>query len=127
MGIYLAGHYYEAVAEQLFGSGSGANIGALALILVLVLIVAALLSFLLQRLLRTLELGWADKGGGVVLGLGVGAIVCAAILTIIAKYPFGGIENAISQSYLAEFLLQRFPLMLSLLPEEFDFLYQFFQ
>jgi membrane protein required for colicin V production len=126
-GIYLAGHYYGTAAEQLFGSGSEANIGAFALILVTVLVVAALFGFLLQRLLRTLELGWVDRGGGVVLGLGIGAIACAAMLAIVAKYPLWGIENAISQSYLAEFLIERFPLMLDILPEEFDFLCQFFQ
>ncbi len=126
-GIYLAGQYYRSVAEQLFGSGSGAEIGAFGLILVAVVVVANLVSLLLQRLLSPLKIsGVVDRGGGFVFGLGVGAIMCAAILTIITKYPFGGIEGTISHSSIAELLIDRLPLLLDLLPEEFDFLRDFF-
>jgi membrane protein required for colicin V production len=69
-------------------------------------------------------LGWVDKLGGLVIGLFIGAILCAAILSAVAKA--GVATDSISQSQLAELLMRRFPLLLGLLPGNFDFLKSLF-
>jgi membrane protein required for colicin V production len=69
-------------------------------------------------------LGWVDKLGGLVIGLFIGAILCAAILSAVAKA--GVATGSISQSQLAELLMRRFPLLLGLLPGNFDFLKSLF-
>ena len=71
-----------------------------------------------------------DKLGGFILGAAVGAFLCAAIMAVILKatytipsgIPFpdlSTIQQTIGNSCLAEFLLDRFPLVLGLLPGDY--------
>jgi hypothetical protein len=52
-------------------------------------------------------------------------LVCAAILAIVSKHAPSA-ETVISQSGVARFLMKGFPLLLALLPAEFDFIRDFF-
>jgi len=52
-------------------------------------------------------------------------MLCAAVLAIVGKY-LPGTEEAISHSAIAKLLIEQFPLLLALLPEEFDFIRDFF-
>jgi hypothetical protein len=58
---------------------------------------------------------------GFVLGIIIGGLYCAAVLAIIVKYD-ASIGMTVSQSVIARFLTERFPLsfILALLPREFD-------
>ena len=60
-----------------------------------------------------------------VLGAGIGGMLCAAVLAIVGKY-LPGTEEAISHSAIAKLLMEQFPLLLALLPGEFDFIRDFF-
>jgi len=125
-GIALAGHYYQPFANILSPSGaSWAGIAAYAIILVATLIVASIIGGLVAKLARIVMLGWLDKLIGFILGAGMGSMLCAAALAIVSKY-LPGTEEAISQSIVARFLMEQFPLLLALLPEEFDFIRDFF-
>jgi len=55
----------------------------------------------------------------------LGALLCSALLAVWVK--FLGIAGVISQSSLAVILLDRFPAVLALLPDEFDAIRSFFQ
>jgi uncharacterized membrane protein required for colicin V production len=70
-------------------------------------------------------LGWLDKLIGFILGVFIGGLVCAAILAIVSKHAPSA-ETVISQSGVARFLMKGFPLLLALLPAEFDFIRDFF-
>lgn len=125
-GIVLAGRYYSGLAALLSPAGATwANIAAYAIILIATLIVAGVIGWLVAKLVHLVLLGWLDRLVGCVLGVFIGGLLCAAILAIVVKY-YPGTEAVISQSGLARFLMERFPLLLALLPGDFDFISDFF-
>jgi membrane protein required for colicin V production len=125
-GIVLAGRYYSGLAALLSpAAATWANIAAYAIILVVALIVASVVGRLVAKLVHIVMLGWLDRLVGCVLGVVIGGLLCAAILAIVGKY-YPGTEAVISQSVIARFLMGGFPLLLALLPEEFDFIRDFF-
>jgi len=69
-------------------------------------------------------MGWVNRLGGAIFGFLLGAIFCGALLAIWANFLGTG---AITSSGLATLLLDRFPMVLALLPEEFDAVRSFFQ
>ncbi|MCD6230864.1 MAG: CvpA family protein [Dehalococcoidia bacterium] len=125
-GIFLAGHYYQPLAVLLSPSGADwSNIAAFAIIIVATVVVASLLGWLIARLASMTPLGLADRIIGFILGIGAGSILFAAILAAVAKY-IPSTAGIISQSTLAKILIEQFPLLLALLPDEFNFINNFF-
>jgi membrane protein required for colicin V production len=125
-GIVLAGRYYGGLAALLSPSGATwANIAAYAIILFATLIVAGVIGSLVAKLVHLVMLGWLDRLVGCILGVVIGGLLCAAVLAIVLKY-YPGTEPVIAQSGVAEFLMEQFPLLLALLPKEFDFIRDFF-
>jgi len=126
VGIVLAGRYYDGLAALLSPAGATwANIAAYAIILIATLIVAGVVGSLVAKLVHLVLLGWLDRLVGCVLGVFIGGLLCAAVLAIVAKY-YPGTEAVINQSGVAKFLMEGFPLLLALLPGEFDFIRDFF-
>lgn len=126
IGVILAGRYYAPLSEQLpFIPQAGAKIVAFAIILVGVMIIAGLLARFLKWAVSVVMLGWVNHLGGAIFGLVLGAILCGALLAIWVK--FFGIAEAIVESNLATLLLDYFPVVLALLPEEFNAIRSFFQ
>ena len=127
VGVILAGRYHAALSEQLtfIQSADLANIVAFAIILIGVMVIAAVLASWLKWAVSAILLGWVNRLGGAVFGLLLGAVFCGAILAIWAK--FLGAGGPLSESILAPVLLDRFPLVLAFLPEEFDAIRAFFQ
>jgi len=127
VGVILAGHYYVLLSEQLsFIPQAGvAEVVAFAIILIGVMVIAGILAALLKWVTSITMLGWVNQLGGGVLGFVLGAIFCSALLAIWAK--FLGVAGIISESSLAVILLDRFPAVLALLPDEFDAIRSFFQ
>jgi len=125
-GIVLAGRYYSGLAALLSpAAATWANIAAYAIILVATLIVASVVGWLVAKLVHFAMLGWLDRLVGFLLGVVVGGLLCAAVLAIVGKY-YPGTEAVISQSGLARFVMEQIPLLLALLPGEFDFIHDFF-
>ena len=127
VGIILAGRFYVALAEQLtfIPQDNLAKIAAFAIILVVVMIIAGVLASVLKWIASVVMLGWVNRLGGAIFGFVLGAIFCSALLAIWAQ--FLGIEGLIAESGLAILLLDRFPMVLALLPEEFSSIRSFFQ
>jgi len=127
VGIILAGHYYVPLSEQLsFIPQAGvAEVVAFVIILIGIMVVAGVLARLLKWATSVVMLGWVNHLGGAVFGLVLGALLCSALLATWVK--FLGIAEATSESSLAVILLDRFPAVLALLPEEFDSIRSFFQ
>ena len=126
VGVILAGRYYLPLSEQLafIPQASVAKIVAFAIILVGVMIIAGVLASLLKWAASVVMLGWVNHLGGAVFGLVLGAIFCGALLATWVK--FLGIAEAITESNLAFILVDFFPVVLALLPEEFDAVRSFF-
>ncbi len=126
VGVILAGNFYEPLSGLLsfIPNEDIADIAAFILILVGVMVVANILARLLKFAVSVVLLGWVNRLGGAVFGLVLGAIFLSAILATWAKF-FGG--DSVAESAIASFLLDKFPLILALLPDEFDAIHDFFQ
>jgi len=127
IGVILAGRYYGTLSEQLtfISQANVAKIVAFAIILIGIMVIAGVLASLLKWAASVLMLGWVNRLGGALFGLMLGAILCGAVLATWIK--FLGIAGAIVESTLAAILLDYFPAVLALLPEEFDVVRSFFQ
>ena len=127
VGVILAGRYYLPLSEQLsfISLVSVAKIIAFAIILIGVVVIASALVHLLKWAASVVMLGWVNHLGGAVFGLVLGAIFCGALLATWVKWL--GISSTITESIMAAILLDKFPLILALLPDEFDAVRSFFQ
>jgi membrane protein required for colicin V production len=126
-GIVLAGHYYIPFSHLLDAvlQPTVAKVVAFIIILVAVMVAAVFLAIFLRRGASAIKLGWADRLGGAVFGLVMGAIFCGGLLAVWVKFVGGG--ETIAESTLARMLLDRLPIVLALLPDEFDVVRSFFQ
>ena len=127
VGVIVAGRYYLPLSERLsfISPASVAEIAAFIIILIGIMIIAAVLARLLKWTASVIMLGWVNHLGGAVFGLVLGAILCGALLAIWVK--FLGVTEAVTESSLASILVDFFPLVLALLPDEFDAVRPFFQ
>lgn len=127
VGVILAGRYYIPLSEQLsFVPGEKvAEIVAFAIILIGVMVIAVVLASLLRWAASVVMLGWVNHLGGAVFGLVLGTIFCSALLATWVKWL--GVGSTISESIVAAILLDKFPVILALLPDEFDTIRSFFQ
>lgn len=127
VGIILAGHYYRPFSEHLtfIPTDTLAKVAAFLIILIGVMVLATLLARLLKWAASALMLGWVNRLGGAILGAVLGLLFCSAGLAIWAK--LAGVEGALGESILARMLLDRFPMVLALLPDEFDVIRSFFE
>jgi membrane protein required for colicin V production len=127
VGVVLAGRFYVALADHLgfIADANTAKIVAFIIIFAAVCIVASLLGVIFTKIVTAISLGWINRLLGGVFGLLMGAISIAALLAVLAK--FTGIGDFVSGSALATFLVDKFPIVMGLLPKEFDTINQFFQ
>jgi membrane protein required for colicin V production len=125
LGIFLAGMYYDTVAGWLsfIHNAAAANTVAFIGIIAVIMVLAGLVGGLLHKIISGIMLGWLDHLLGAVLGLLIGAVSWGALLAIWVKY-FNA--DAVSGSALAKILLDKFPLVLNLLPSSFDSVKTFF-
>lgn len=126
VGVILAGRYYVTLSEQLtfISQEDIARVVAFAIILIVVSIIFMVIARFLKWAVSAIMLGWVNRLGGAIFGFVLGAIFCSALLAIFAK--FLGVGGAITGSGLAAILLDRFPMVLALLPDEFDAIRSFF-
>ena len=126
LGIVLASNYYQQLSNVLgfISNENTANIVAFIIILCVVMVIAAIVAVVLRTILKVIMLGLVDNIGGAVLGLLMGALSISALLAIIVKYTS---SNLITESALANFLLDKFPIIMGFLPSEFDVIRDFFK
>jgi membrane protein required for colicin V production len=127
VGIILAGRYYLPFSQHLgfIPEENIARIVAFAIILVGVVLIALVLAMVLRWAFSLIKLGWIDRLGGAVFGLAAGTLLCGAVLAMWVK--FVGAGASVTGSALASILLEHFPVVLGLLPAEFDAVRAFFQ
>ncbi|MCL1885787.1 MAG: CvpA family protein [Dehalococcoidia bacterium] len=124
-GIFLAGRCYETVGHWLvfIDNTSVANTVGFVLIVLVVMIIAGIICALLRKWMSTVFLGCLDRLLGGIVGLFIGAMSWGALLVLWVEY-FN--NDAVSSSLVAEFLLDKFPLVMTLLPSNFDGIKNFF-
>lgn len=119
VGIILARLYYVPLSEQLafIPQATVAKVVAFAIILIGVMIIASVLAIFLKWITSVMMLGWINRIGGALFGLVLGALLFGAVLALWIMFLGGG--EVIANSSLAA-ILSQFPLVLNLLPGEFD-------
>jgi len=126
IGVILAGQHYGTVGGWLpIENPEYAKWAAYAIIIICVLIVAVILARILRRFVRLVLLRWVDLLGGAVFGLVLAGLLCAAVLAACLKFGLG--SQLVEGSGVSRLLLDWFPVVLGLLPEEFDIVRDFFQ
>ncbi|MSQ33708.1 MAG: CvpA family protein [Dehalococcoidia bacterium] len=127
-GIYVAGRTYGGLAPRLTGVGSDQTANALAFFLIFILVVAftIIASLILRKVLVGQQFGWLDRAGGVALGFLAAAVILGGMLAAWTRYPVVGGERVLRESLLAGVLARGFPLVLAVLPREFDSIKQFY-
>lgn len=125
IGVILARLFYVPLSEQLtfISQATLAKVAAFAIIMVGVMIIAGVLAMVLKWITSVMMLGWVNHIGGAIFGLVLGAILCGALLALWVN--FFGTGEVIASSGLAS-ILSQFPLVLGLLPDEFDSIRSFF-
>ncbi len=139
LGITIAGHFSDGLADKLSPSGAQwASVVSFIVILLIVIVIANLMGAVVKTFLKIMLMGWLDAIGGIVLGAAAGALVVAAVFTTVLQWeasagnipvagvPLTGAADAIRGSSLADFLIDKFRLVLSLLPDRFDSVTQYF-
>jgi len=119
VGVLLAGRFYVQLAGKLtfIHQENLARIAAFAIILIGVMIIAGIVASVLKWTVSAVMLGWVDHLIGAVFGLIMGVLFTGAVLA--AWVSLLGASGPITESSLAKFLLNNFPLLLKLLPREF--------
>ena len=79
-----------------------------------------LIAIMLKRTASLLLLGWADKIGGAAFGFLKGLVVVELLLILFVTYPQVGLKGAIDGSALASVFLDAVPVLLLVLPDEFE-------
>ena len=126
VGAILASNFNEQLGGLLsfIANPDTASIAGYIIILVVVMIIANVLAVVLKFTARAVMLGWVDRVGGAVFGFLMGALFMGALLAAVVKFLGEGI---IPDSFLAGILLDKVPLVLALLPSEFDAVREFFE
>jgi membrane protein required for colicin V production len=126
IGVVLAGQYSDDLGAKLTFISDPNIAGILAFIIILIatLLVALLIAYIIQRIAHWTLLNWIDAWGGALLGLVLGAFFIGAILAMWLK--FQGNNDVITSSALGRFLVDKFTVILGLLPSEFQGIRDFF-
>ncbi len=125
-GIFVAGHLYSNLATHLnfIHHEGAASIIAFALIFLCIMLIATIIAQFLRKVVTRIWLGWLDRLLGGFAGLFAGAMLWGLLLALWAKF-FG--EATLDNSFVAPFLVAKIPLVLALLPAQFDSIREFFR
>jgi membrane protein required for colicin V production len=126
IGVVLASNLYKPLANIMgfISNENVANIIAFIIILLVVMVAATIAVHLLKFIASITMLGWVDHLGGAIFGFLLGAILWSALLATWVKF-FD--TDLIKEAFIAGILLDKFPLILGLLPSEFDVIRDFFK
>ncbi len=122
VGLFLAGLYSSLPGEFLakYIPEGWTNWVGFAIILVGVIIAATIVGRIIRKVVSLIFLGWADTLAGGALGVALAALLLGTLISLVGAYPFFGLDNAVAGSKLAPVLLQAMPVVLGLLPDQFD-------
>lgn len=119
LGVFFAGSFYVALGDRLpISNATTGRIVAFLIIFLATVAVAIVATFLLRRTIALVKLGCVDRLLGALFGFLVGAVICGVLLALAAHLL--NANEPIRQSWIASVLLDRVPVVLVLLPDEFD-------
>jgi membrane protein required for colicin V production len=123
LGVVLAGLFYEQLADDIgtfIDSERAARTVAFLVIFGTVALAGQVAAMLLKETAGLLMLGTFDHLAGAVFGLAKGVVIVQVLLILFATYPSLGLDDAISDSDLSPVFTKHAPILLQVLPAEFD-------
>ncbi len=123
VGVVVAGLFYDDLARDVLvfiDNEKTALIVAFLVLLGAVFLAGQLVAVMLKQAAALLFLGWADHAGGALFGLIKGLIVVEVLLILLVTYPQLGLKGDIDGSAFASVFLDTAPLLLLVLPDEFE-------
>ncbi len=123
VGVVIAGLFYDDLARDVLTFINDEKTALIVSFLVLlgaVYLAGQLVAGMLKQAASLLFLGWADHAGGALFGLLKGLIVVEVLLILLVTYPQLGLKGDMDGSALASVFLDVAPLLLLVLPDEFE-------
>ncbi|MGQ9572946.1 MAG: CvpA family protein [Dehalococcoidia bacterium] len=123
VGVLAAGFYYNDLAQDVLlfiDDDTAANVLAFVMLFGSAALGGQLAAFLLKQVAGLLCLGWLDHLAGAAFGFLKGLILVEVFLILFTTYPYLGLGDAIRGSAIAPLFLDRGPVLLKLLPSEFN-------
>jgi membrane protein required for colicin V production len=123
-GALLAGHFYTELADDIafaIEDQTWRELAAFGSIFIGVVVAGQILAALLQRAAALLLLGPVDRVGGAAFGFLKGVLVVEILLFASLTFPVSSdLDRAIDDSTLAPVFVDGFPVLLQILPDEFE-------
>jgi membrane protein required for colicin V production len=122
VGVVVAGLFYNDLARDVLvfiDNKDTADIVAFLVLLGAIYLAGQLIAIMLKQVAAVLLLGWADRIGGAVFGLLKGLVVVEALLIAFVTFNVG-LNNTIENSVLASAFLDAAPVLLTILPDNFE-------
>jgi membrane protein required for colicin V production len=127
-GIMIAGRFYQPVSEFLHGKDGGgliadanwARIIAFVGILIVFSLALGAVGSVLRVVAKVLFLGWLDHLLGGLLGLLMALTLIMAVLVVATVFPVPGLSDTVRTSQVAHWFSGYVPVVLSMLPPEFQ-------
>ena len=123
-GAVLAGNFYGELADDIafaVEDETWRDLVAFGSIFIGVVVIGQIAASLLQRVAALLLLGPVDRLGGAAFGFLKGVLVVEILLFAALAFPVSrGLDEAIEESALAPVFVDGFPVLLQLLPAEFE-------
>ena len=123
VGVVIAGIFYDDLARDVLtfiDEEKTALVVGFLVLLGAVYLAGQLVAVMLKQAAALLFLGWADHAGGALFGLIKGLIVVEVLLVLLVTFPRLGLKSDIDGSALASVFLDAAPLLLLVLPNEFE-------
>jgi membrane protein required for colicin V production len=121
--VLAAGFYYDDLAENVLlfiDDDIAANVAAFGVLFGSVALGGQLAALLLKQMVSLLRLGWLDHLAGAAFGLLKGLILVEMFLILFTTFPYLGLDDIIRGSAIAPLFLDGGPILLKLLPSNFD-------
>jgi membrane protein required for colicin V production len=121
--VLAAGFYYDDLAENVLlfiNDDIAASVAAFVVLFGSVVLGGQLAAILLKHMVSLLRLGWLDHLAGAAFGLLKGLILVEMFLILFTTFPYLGLDSTIRGSAIAPLFLDGGPVLLKLLPGEFD-------
>jgi membrane protein required for colicin V production len=121
VGIYAALTHRDTVANEVLGAINDPRVSVLVaflLNLIAVWFAFAVLARMARAALNQAGLAWSDHFMGMLVGLLAGLFFTVSLLMLLVRIPFLGINDAVSDSFLASLIFQVLPHLKQLFPSD---------
>lgn len=123
VGVVLAGIFYKQLAEDVLlfiDNATLARIVSFGIIFGAVALAGQIMAMVLKPTVNLLQLGIFDQLLGAAFGFAKGIVFVEAFMIVFITYPKWGLKQDIDQSYFGSMIMEKTPVLVHILPNEFE-------